>query len=288
MHTHRRAGPRAAFTLIELLVVVGIIAVLLTLAVLISPRIGEKHRTALGGSQVQGWLFIAKQRAYRDRVPRGVRLIADPDPNAALNLRYVRTAVYIEQPDDYTAARPQTALVGTNQVVLQLPNQPGADIRNVCAAGDYVALGNSSTEVYLITADPTTVNTLNISPALSRDFFPSDRCRIIRRPRVVEGEETLKLPQGIVIDLRPTGVAQNPPVPTDLTIVFSPSGGVLQDGQLGKIILWVRDSYKDSVLEGEPTLVTVYTSTGAIAAQPVNPDLAQPYKFTLDGRATGM
>ena len=65
--------PRRGFTLVEMLVVITIIVVLATIAVLVAPRFGESQRISLAAGQVQGWLFNAKQRAYRDKLVRGLR-----------------------------------------------------------------------------------------------------------------------------------------------------------------------------------------------------------------------
>jgi prepilin-type N-terminal cleavage/methylation domain-containing protein len=64
---------RRGFTLIEMLVVMTIIVVIATIAVLVAPRFSEAQRTSLAAGQLQGWLFTAKQRAYRDRVVNGLR-----------------------------------------------------------------------------------------------------------------------------------------------------------------------------------------------------------------------
>src|SRR5262245_23833400 len=73
---------RRGFTLIELLVAIAILMALAGMAVLFLPRVAENWRAAQGGNMVQTALNIAKTRAVKDRVPRGIRLVMDPaNPN---------------------------------------------------------------------------------------------------------------------------------------------------------------------------------------------------------------
>jgi prepilin-type N-terminal cleavage/methylation domain-containing protein len=89
MSRHMPISPisrRRGFTLIEMLVVMTLIIVLATIAVLVAPRFSETQRISLAGGQVQGWLFTAKQRAYRDKLVRGLRpltfISTSPNPIA--------------------------------------------------------------------------------------------------------------------------------------------------------------------------------------------------------------
>lgn len=89
-------GHRRGFTLIELLVVIALILVLATLSLLVLPRLSDDQKSVRGADQISMWLLIAKQRAYRDQAPRGLRLVPDPvDPNQ------VKELVYIERPVDF-------------------------------------------------------------------------------------------------------------------------------------------------------------------------------------------
>jgi prepilin-type N-terminal cleavage/methylation domain-containing protein len=139
--------------------------------------------------------------------------------------------------------------------------------------------------------------------------------RIIRAPRVMRGEEDVQLPQSVVIDLG-TNYTYGNQLPVDIgpsingvatigtgnvDILFSPSGAVVSRGApTPSIILWVRDTTRDSSyptqpeLGGTPTLVTTYKQTGFIAAHPVDINGAvnypntTPYTYTQDGRSSGM
>jgi prepilin-type N-terminal cleavage/methylation domain-containing protein len=126
--------------------------------------------------------------------------------------------------------------------------------------------------------------------------------RIIRAPRVRQGEAPVQLPQGVAIDLsvnlnQGTASLQTNQLPIDqfngtIDILFSPNGGLtgraLTASSNNKVILYVRDVTLDSPTEGGPTLVTIYNRTGLIAAHPVNTQGADPYSFTRDGRSSGL
>src|SRR5262245_28911603 len=92
-------SPRPAFTLVELIVVIAIIAGLAALIVLIFPRLQDSQRVAKGGDVLQGQLFLAKQMALRDQLPRGVGLLLGPTAGQYTSLQLV------EQPLPYTVGQ---------------------------------------------------------------------------------------------------------------------------------------------------------------------------------------
>ena len=80
---HSRTG-RNGLTLIELLVVIVILTVLATLvAVYVIPSFQDNKNVVRSVDRVIVALLTAKQRALRDKAPRGVRFIADPTSAAA-------------------------------------------------------------------------------------------------------------------------------------------------------------------------------------------------------------
>ncbi len=117
MSVHHRSPtrPRPAFTLVELIVAVAIIAVLAALAVLIIPQLQDNQRGASGADQVQGALFLAKQWAMRDQVPRGIRLVPTLDPDGKTR---VHSLQLIEQPD-YFVPPTTTVTIGNSPVIVQ-------------------------------------------------------------------------------------------------------------------------------------------------------------------------
>jgi prepilin-type N-terminal cleavage/methylation domain-containing protein len=270
---------RAGFTLIELVVVIMLLLVLATLALMISPRAAEQQRIARGADQLSGWLLIAKQRSYRDQIPRGVRLIRN-----ANNPNWVTELAYIERPVDIKGNTLQVPAVqgGSNyQVII-----PGVDYvsGDTVLAGDFLQLNNYEFAPYnvhriaavTLVAPPTYLiaGTMLTLAAADNSFSPiavnisgqtstQGLYQIVRAPRVMVGEPALPLPRDVIIDLDPTsygsstwqnvglpGFNSNPPPPVgngDLyyDILFSERGQVVATngltGQGGKIILRVRN-----------------------------------------------
>ncbi len=112
---------RPAFTLIELIVVITLIALLAGIAAAFLPAIGDASRQATAGGMLQQWILIAKQKALRDQVPYGIRLLPYMDPATKQMVGYedytgqsrltapgqCRQIRFIEQPDDF-AVSPST------------------------------------------------------------------------------------------------------------------------------------------------------------------------------------
>ncbi len=283
---------RSAFTLVEMLVVIGIILVLATLTVLFMPRIMERQRATEGARLVHGWLLTARERAKRDQIPRGVRLLYDSG--------FARSLVYIEQPDDFTGG---TLIAnGTTTVTFTGVDFTGGFVAPalwLVQPGDFLEVPSpafSQSQVFQIVNPITGSSLTTIRPV---PLQTTQNYRIGRFPRLSIGEAVLQLPQNVAIDLTdPTTGLFNPILGRSritpeangyLNILFAPSGEVLGKGaSTGKIILWVRDISQDN-LEGDQTLIAVYTRTGMIAAQPADPsnNYATPYTFTQDGRSSG-
>lgn len=278
-----KSAGRSGFTLIEMLVVMGVMVVLATLALMFSPRFSEDTKVSKGADQLQGWLLIAKQRAYRDQVPRGIRLIRDAnDPNV------VREMVYIEQPED---VRLDQVVAGLTNVPLQVPVPFNALLSDVNAfstvflagvdlqtgdlvlPGDFLQMNTYETQPYNVHRiasvqypmtlpsppnPPGPAGTLltlaaadgTPSPITGRiDQGTTSSYQIVRAPRPLVGESVLQLPRGIIVDLgiNPnTGASRSFLPGNSLDIIFSARGQVTgANANAGKIILWVRD--------GDPT-----------------------------------
>lgn len=134
--------------------------------------------------------------------------------------------------------------------------------------------------------------------------------RIIRQPRLLEGEQPLALPQDVVLDtsLTLTQLQQfgyslkfnpvtNPVFDPTFDLLFDPSGALLLRNGAGsnKVILWMRDATRDwpsgnLLPDGDQILVAVYTRTGFIASHPPDTSAAPGSYFSYfqDGRTSGL
>jgi hypothetical protein len=281
-----------------MLVVMGLVVVLFTLAAAVAPNINDRQRVNSAAGQLQNWLLVAKQRALRDQVPRGVRLIQDADG-------LVRTVQYLEQPEDFTGGTVYTlnsppAAIGSAS--FRGDYEGYEPLRGPVQAGDYLQILGKRT--YRIDVGPKYDRiTLTLAPTPAPDVIRANEAtpayRIIRKPRLAVGEPPLTLPRDIVVDLNPGRSIITPEpaltdTPSTYDIVFSPAGEVLRvGGTTGKVILWVRDATQDASKPGDQILVTVYSRTGLISTHPVNltPDgngNVDFYSFTRDGRSSGL
>lgn len=93
---------RRGMTLVELLVVITIIGILGGIVALVAPRFQEQSRVAEGARQFTNWLQLARQRAQRDRAPRGLRIIDRLPSSTPGTQDFFYKFAYVEQPEDIT------------------------------------------------------------------------------------------------------------------------------------------------------------------------------------------
>jgi prepilin-type N-terminal cleavage/methylation domain-containing protein len=281
-----RSQRKFAFTLIELLVVIAIIGVLAGLAIYFIPSFQTSERAARGGSNVQQWLQSARQRAKRDGVPRGLRIVFDTTTGHATK------AMYLEVPDDLGGGRYYDATAkdwrtlqivsggSLQKVLLQsvLPNNTGVVSAFDFGAGfskdptvqygDYLELdGAGLPRVIVDTAQSDNTkpvyDVLVLASQLPEGISsPVKNFRIVRAPRPT-GDEVLELPKSIVVDANTNAYYDGKvwgtiSLPINLTtgnldILFSPTGAVMTRHSKPEIRLWVRSTDEDSVPVVQPT-----------------------------------
>jgi prepilin-type N-terminal cleavage/methylation domain-containing protein len=293
---------RAAFTLIELIVVITLILVLAGMGVLFLPSIGESARAAQGGTMLQQWVLTAKQKALRDQVPCGIRLVPYRDPvTGAMDYANIRECQFIELPDDFGVGPSTTKgnLSGTVgltfvDIDMQLTDQ--------IAAGDYLEVlgGGEPHRITAITHNGASTK-LSLANALPYTIHATKGYRIIRAARVT-GDDVLQLPDSVVIDVSTNVSYTDPngnvhlnlnPLPfanadKSIDILFAPTGEVISRGTTtDSINLWVRDiNDPPSGTNSEQTILAIYARSGLTAAHPPAPG-ADPYAFVKDGRTSG-
>jgi len=289
--------------------VIFIIAFIAGLLILLGPALLNSEKAARGAQMLQGSLFIAKQQALRNEFrPYGIRLLVDPNnPTQATSFQY------IEQPGLFTGGQVQVnATAPTTVNYSGVDPTGGLSEQNLWPVqpGDYIWV-NPSTDPRLFqiasvnpTANPTvgtyTLATPYVPPDGASAGTPSTTSQIVRRPRPVAGEDTLLLPDDVIIDLSVSIITPEQVIVIDPTtqaptkvpsydILFAPDGSILgAGGRTGKIVLWVRDTNQALTTDKEQSLITVFTRGGLIASYAVDitPN-GDPYSFTRDPRASG-
>lgn len=275
---------RSAFTLTELLVVIVLIALLAGLLAFVMPGFRERSRAAKGGQAVQGWLNYARGRALYEQAPRGVRFMLSQ--NALTGGLAVATCEYLEKPDDFRSGQLQSFNGSASEFVVS------KDLSAVVEPGDYLELigvGQPRVIRQLKPSNPALPAVLDVvellSPMPNTINVATKDFRIQRGARVA-GEEAIKLPDGIIVDvamnfkyavvlhadqpaltdpLLPRIVVDAANVPQYFDILFAPSGQVLSYGG-PKIVLWVRTERGPTEFDGNPTLVAVQVNTGSVIA----------------------
>jgi len=237
--------------LIELLVVIAIMLVLATLGAMTFSRWQEDRRKTGAVDRLTQWLLIAKQRAKRDQVPFGLRLLPTVNPDGTV---FVSQLQYVQQPDNLSGGvcmgvngtgQPQYqggvflgATLNPDGLTETLTFQNVDFIGSAAAGqtdqyevqpGDYLELfggGNIHriTQVpsatTLVVADNTIpANPPPPNPPLPNPPQPTTNYRILRQPRPALNEEILTLPEDMIIDMGTVLVVNNMPTYTGVNSI---------------------------------------------------------------------
>jgi prepilin-type N-terminal cleavage/methylation domain-containing protein len=331
------AKTRDAFTLIEIVVAMAIIVTLAAVTALFLPDILRNDKVVQGANLVQSMLLVARQHAIRDQVPFGVRFYMQTDP--VVTTRTICTEMaYVEQPSNWVVPGDTISSVSTTSGAGVVTVTSGDFSGGLAAAvtsgaavveefpvqtGDYFSI-NPSGNVTWITGVSQTTTTPSSSPYNQLSVLNTSNLgatpvgssyAIIRGPRRVPGEDSVKLPSDIVIlsgdstfITAPVPGCQNIPqrtvtptvnsvantASTFFEVVFGTNGSVVgadsasTPGNLIKI--WVWDSSRDLYTDGLPLYVVVSQITGKLAVQPVNvaPGATAYDTYTVDQHPSGM
>ncbi len=317
-HTRFLPRRRNAFTLIELLVVIALILVIFSLGIGYVVFGQDNQHSVSAAQAVTGAMLNARQRAHRDGVPTGIRILFGTNglpPTQANQLQL------IQQPEDYNAGLCQGSAMPTNTLTFT-----GVDFQGGAAymgeideatiqIGDYFTLSGIATphRINAIAGVVGGPQTITMDSATAQAVAAGAPYAIIRAPRRLPSEDVIQLPPSVVIDDSTTAggwpLCQNLPqrllidsmnpngVPV-AEIVFAPSGAVVGQGTgADKVLLWLRDPTQPAATAGAPLLLSVQIRTGLIGVYPVTPaNLAQPivlgnndpYALVKDPRASGL
>ena len=313
-NTTRRPG----LTLTELLVVLALLLLLAALGYSLAPSMTGNHRRVGASDQVSLWLLTARQRARRDALPTGLRLLPNTDASGKVAFNadggvIVRQLQFVQQPDAYTGGvceYVQDGLAIFRDV--DFLGETTSTHEQLVQPGDYLELRGGG-EVYVIAAVDRMRLTLADTTVSPPNFAETANYRILRKPRPILGEKVLEMAGDFAIDLGvPSSVDANTGQPLSfataaptrsvkvperllgsgasrklfLEVVFSPTGALVGP-QSGKVILWLRDSTAVAPDLGSPSLLAIPVGTGSVSAYDVAPG-ANPYRFAESGRGAGL
>jgi len=243
--------------------------------------------------------------------PQKVTVAPSPNPPTELILPVVVECQYLEQPDDWSGGPlvPDPAFP-TDPSKVKVTGANFSD-RTVEVGDKLEVLGSGQAHLIVDIQESDPKNNPGVfdklvlySPLTNPISEPIKHYRIQRAPRVA-GDDSLKMPDGVIITsgcagfpdpymttqysmwggFMPTPVYSDSPTNSRgyIDILFSPSGAVLGAGS-EKIIFWVRvaTGYDDSGANAEfavnPTLLVIYTNSGAVAAFDPTPGPGGPYQ----------
>jgi prepilin-type N-terminal cleavage/methylation domain-containing protein len=311
MYTTKRTNNRPGFTLIELLVVITIILAIAALAAAFTPRVTDSTNLTRSVDQLEQWLLTAKMRAKRDGLATGLRFIpASGDLAVAGTYSQFQ---YIQQPDPLsggwlsstatTGSVPYGTLYLTGGILsaaaagtvtfanvdftlggVPLPTQwlvqPG-DYLEVRDGGVYL-IAKVTPPATLVLAGTAYDQALTITQATTN-------YRILRQPRLLEGEPPLQMPGNFAVDNN-TGFGNIQAGPSGFVeILFAPSGAVVgTNAGNGKILMTVYDTTTKQTFDPDKAgIIAVQSRTGFIGAYSVAPG-ADPFLYAEEGRNSGL
>ena len=247
---YRNVAARPAFTIVELLVAMALAVTLLGLAVAVSQSSAfDSYKTVGAADRFSQWMLVAKNRALRDRAPRGVRLIMDSTGSTCREIAYIEmpeayvvppgarlALVYSASGSPLTITDKQVFLTGVSYAdfsasvaigdLFTIPELGGAYKIDVIAdASGYAATSKpagATIELQIGTLAPPIADRLARLPDLGAAYSPAPTTNmnpvyvtsnfgIYRQARPLLGEPTQQLPAGMVIDLASSVKNPGPP-----------------------------------------------------------------------------
>ena len=187
---------RKGFTLIELLVVMFMILAIAAIGIGYVVFGQDNQHSVTAANAVTGSLLNAKQRARRDGVPTGIRILFGANGQAS-------QLVLVQQPDNYTAGQMNVVPANSTQISFTLVDflggaqYMGQIDQSTVQAGDYFTAPGLPT-AHLITqvsgtppSPPNPPQSITLASAVG-PLAPGSPYAIVRGPRRLPSEDIIR------------------------------------------------------------------------------------------------
>lgn len=277
---------RKGMTLVELLVVMSIMVTFAAITAAFYPSISSDNQIAQTANKIQNILVGARQKARRDFNVTGVRFFPDTtNPNIANQM------MLVQKPVDLTGLS-----LGASLHQPQLPLNPTIIQFSIPVwgfpTGEDLIMAN---DIYV---DPVTNNStqilskgvLNTQMIIKSNFYSPNinpanatlNYKIIRRPRIVPGEEAIPMPDGyeILLGANFYGPKVNPS-DSSIDVCFEKTGALYQIDFASNVYIWVHKTGSIKYSEDD-AILGIQRNNGKVAVFPVGPvDFSNTNNITL-------
>lgn len=286
MDIKNRLQIRKGMTLVELLVVMSIMVTFAAITAAFYPSISSDNQIAQTANKIQNILVGARQKARRDFNATGVRFFPDAtNPSSATQM------MLVQKPVDLTglslgASLHQPQLL-TNPTIIQfsIPVWGFPTGEDLIMANDIFVepVTNNSTQIL-------SKGVLNTQMIIKSNFYspninpanPILNYKIIRRPRIVPGEEAIPMPDGyeILLGANFYGPKVNPS-DSSIDVCFEKTGALYQIDFASNVYIWVHKTGSTKYAEDD-AIIGVQRNNGRVAVFPVGPvDFSNNNNITL-------
>lgn len=282
MEIKNRLQIRKGMTLVELLVVMSIMVTFAAITAAFYPSISSDNQIAQTANKIQNILVGARQKARRDFNATGVRFFPDAtNPNIANQMMLVQKPVdltglslgaSLHQP--YLSSLNPTNGQNPDPSVMQFSKQvwgflTGEDL--IMANDIYVdPVTNNSTKILSkgATGSQMVINSNFYNPNINVTN-PTLNYKIIRRPRIVPGEEAIPMPDGyeILLGANFYGPKVNPS-DSSIDVCFEKTGALYQIDFASNVYIWVHKTGSTKYAEDD-AIIGVQRNNGKVAVFPV-------------------
>lgn len=276
MEIKNRLQIRKGMTLVELLVVMSIMVTFAAITAAFYPSISSDNQIAQTANKIQNILVGARQKARRDFNATGVRFFPDAtNPSSATQM------MLVQKPVDLTGLslgaslhQPQLLTNPTNPTIIQfsIPVWGFPTGEDLIMANDIFVepVTNNSTQIL-------SKGVLNTQMIIKSNFYspninpanPILNYKIIRRPRIVPGEEAIPMPDGyeILLGANFYGPKVNPS-DSSVDVCFEKTGALYQIDFASNVYIWVHKTGSTKYAEDD-AIIGIQRNNGKVAVFPV-------------------